>query len=79
MSFENLQLHLSKPSECCAGGLGKCKFHIRNVTRERHRTVRAVPALASVLAADIAVGGRTGEPASGPTARRPLRDGKAGT
>src|SRR6266702_7442730 len=68
MSFENLRLHLSEPSECCAGGLRKCKFHVRNVTCERHRSVSAIPALASVPAADIAVGGRIGQPAGGPTA-----------
>jgi hypothetical protein len=68
MSFENLRSHLSKPSECCADGLRKCKFHVRNVTRHEASHCRAIPALASVLAADIAVGGYIGEPAGGPTA-----------
>jgi hypothetical protein len=68
MSFENLRSHLSKPSECCAGRLPKCKFHFRNVTRYEAPHCPRHSALAPVLAADIAVGGYIGEPAGVPTA-----------
>ena len=49
-------------------GRGNVNFIFVTSRSMRHRTVRAILALASALAAGIAVGGRIGGPAGGRTA-----------
>ena len=68
MSFEIYGYTFRSRPNAVPTGCGNVNFIFVTSRSMRHRTVSAIPAPASTLAAGIAVGGHIGGPAGGQTA-----------